>query len=76
MKKTKTKKTTTKNKALRHLKCKSQKLNYTEFPEHFLLAWPRGYKTSFMLDSAEHENCPANKSQITNNCKFFLAKCG
>ena len=27
-----------------------------------------------MLDSAEHEICPANKSQITNNCKFFLAK--
>ena len=27
-----------------------------------------------MLNSAEHEICPANKSQITNNCKFFLAK--
>ena len=25
-----------------------------------------------MLNSAEHEICPANKSQITNNCKFFL----
>ena len=35
---------------------------------------PRGYKTFFMLNSAEHEICPANKSQITNNCKFFLAK--
>ena len=23
--------------------------------------------------STEHEICPANKSQITNNCKFFLA---
>ena len=23
---------------------------------------------------AEHEIFPANKSQITNNCKFFLAK--
>ena len=27
-----------------------------------------------MLNSAEHEICPSNKSQITNNCKFFLAK--
>ena len=27
-----------------------------------------------MLNSAEHEICPANKSQITDNCKFFLAK--
>ena len=23
---------------------------------------PRGYKTFFMLNSAEHEICPANKS--------------
>ena len=36
--------------------------------------WPRGYKTFFMLTSTAHEICPANKSQITNNCKFFLAK--
>ena len=34
----------------------------------------RGYKTFFMLNSAEHEICPADKSQITNNCNFFLAK--
>ena len=27
-----------------------------------------------MLKSPEHEICPANKSQITNNCEFFLAK--
>ena len=26
--------------------------------------WPRGYKTIFMLTSAEHEICPANYSQI------------
>ena len=25
-----------------------------------------------MLNSAEHEICPANKNQITNNCKLFL----
>ena len=35
---------------------------------------PRGYKHFFMLNSAEHGICHANKSQITNNCKFFLAK--
>ena len=35
---------------------------------------PRGYKTSFMLNSAEHEICPANYSQNTNKCIFFLAK--
>ena len=34
----------------------------------------QGYKTFFMLYSAEHEICLANKSQITNNCIFFLAK--
>ena len=33
-------------------------------------------QTLFMLNSAEHEIFPANKSQITNNCKFFSAKCG
>ena len=27
-----------------------------------------------MLNSFEHETCLANKSQINNNCKFFLAK--
>ena len=31
-------------------------------------------KLFFMLNSAEHEICPHNKSQITNNSKFFLAK--
>ena len=25
-----------------------------------------------MLNSAEHEICPADKSQITYNCNFFL----
>ena len=34
----------------------------------------RGYKHFFMLNSAEHEICHANKSQNTNSCKFFLAK--
>ena len=29
---------------------------------------PRGYKTFFMLNSAEHEICPANKYKITNIC--------
>ena len=36
--------------------------------------WPRGYKTSFMLNSAEHVICHAYISQITNNCKLFIAK--
>ena len=35
---------------------------------------PRGYKTFFMLNSAEHENFHGKNSQITNNAKFFLAK--
>ena len=40
---------------------------------HTVLPWD--YKTFFMLNSAEHEIfCLANKSKITNNCKFFLAK--
>ena len=29
---------------------------------------PGGYKTFFMLNLAEHEICPANKSHITNIC--------
>ena len=36
--------------------------------------WPRGFYTFFLLKSAEHEISPANKSQITNNCKCFPAK--
>ena len=34
---------------------------------------PRGYKTVFMFNSAEHEICPADKSQITNTSKVFVA---
>ena len=33
---------------------------------HIRVAWPQGYKTFYMLNSAEYEICPANKSQITN----------
>ena len=33
------------------------------------LSRPRNYKTFFMLNSAEHELCPANASQITNHYK-------
>ena len=33
---------------------------------------PKGYKTFFVLNSAEHEIYPANKSQITSNCNSFL----
>ena len=35
---------------------------------------PQGYKTFIMLNTAEHEIFPPNKSQITSNCKLFLAK--
>ena len=35
-------------------------------------AWPRVYKTFFLLNSAQHETCSANKSQITYNRKFYL----
>ena len=44
------------------------------FKDIAMKSWARGYKTFFMLNSAEHEICPANKSQITDNCKFFHAK--
>ena len=39
--------------------------------EHILHDRPRGYKTLFMLNSTEHEIFHANKSQFTNNAKFF-----
>ena len=31
---------------------------------HVSLSMPQGYKTFFMLNSAEHEICSVNKSQI------------
>ena len=37
---------------------------------------PRGYQTFFLLNSAEHDICTANKSQITNNCIFCVAQQG
>ena len=42
----------------------------------FLTSGPEVIKLFFMLNSADHEHktCPTNKSQITNNCKCFLAK--
>ena len=39
------------------------------------VTWPQGYKTFFMLSTAEYEIIfHAYKTQITNNAKFFLAK--
>ena len=35
---------------------------------------PEVIKLFFILNWAEYEICPANKSQITNNCKLCLAK--
>ena len=37
-------------------------------------AWPEAIKLFFMINSAEHEICPANKSQITSHCKIFFAR--
>ena len=36
---------------------------------HILILGPENVNF-FVLNSAELEICPANKSQITNNCKF------
>ena len=47
---------------------------YSENIPISLQTWPRVYKTFFMLNATEHELFHANKSQITDNCKFFLAK--
>ena len=33
--------------------------------------WPRGYKTFFMLNSAEHEIFSANKYENANNSWHF-----
>ena len=38
-----------------------------------LIPGPEVIKLCFMLNSAEHDFFHANKSQITNNAKFFLA---
>ena len=35
---------------------------------------PRLYIFFVMFNLAEHETCPAKKSQVTNNYKMFLAK--
>ena len=35
---------------------------------------PEVIKLFFMLNSAEHEICLANKSQITSNFKFYFTK--
>ena len=37
----------------------------------FGAVWPRGYKTIFMLNSAEHEIFPAHKCKNANNCWHF-----
>ena len=51
-----------------------QKLRNESVKERGAYIRPRSYKTFFVLNSAEHEFFHANKSQITNNVKFFLAK--
>ena len=36
-----------------------------------LETWPRGYKSLFMLNSAEHEIFSANKYANANNSRIF-----
>ena len=43
-------------------------------PSESYVSGPEVIKHFLMFNSAEHEMCPANISQITNNGKFFLAK--
>ena len=50
------------------------KLSTQDLSGSFYFFRLRGYKTFFVLNSAEHKIYPPNKSQITYNCKFFLAK--
>ena len=50
-----------------------QKLQSLQTPHCIFKSRTWGYKTFSMLNSAEHEICPANESQIIKNCKYFLA---
>ena len=40
-------------------------------PAH-LMTWPRGYKTFFMLNSTEHELCPAKNLIFLTIASSFL----
>ena len=35
--------------------------------QHFVVAWPQGYKTFFRLNSTEHEISTAHKTKIQTN---------
>ena len=48
-------------KIIRHYRCN----NWEQMPR------PRGYKTFFMLNSAEHENFSANKYENANHSWYF-----
>ena len=50
------------------------KCSMWQLQTHQILPRPEVIKLFPVFNSAEHEICPANKSQITNNCKFFLTK--
>ena len=52
---------------LRHAKTCFRQMQAAKalFSLQICVIWPRGYKTFFMLNSAEHEIFSANKSQIT-----------
>ena len=51
-----------------HISSRSEKMAFCTMK----CSSPKVIKLFFALSSAEYEICPANKSQITNNCKFFL----
>ena len=48
--------------------------SYSESRELLPRTGPRGYKTFFMLNSAENEICSTYKKLNTNNFNFFPAK--
>ena len=41
---------------------------------HFYLSWPRGYKTFFMLNSAEHEILITHKYKKIRKLNIFQAQ--
>ena len=53
---------------------KWQKIIYQMYPVlKLIMIWPQGYKTFFMLNSAEHEIFSANKYENANNSYLTLS---
>ena len=49
-------------------KQQKKKQEYLQYQTVWIQIRPRGYKTFFILNSAEHEIYPAHKCQNANNC--------